>query len=433
MLTSVSFKNFKSYAEARLPLSGLTVLIGANASGKSNAIEALRLLTWLAEGRRLDYLFQAMRDREVDLRGSPLELPHGRGPIGLGCMLGDDVGDELVLELSLKVAEDGFRIIEEQISSNRENLPLYKVVEPALPFTNQIQVSYNNFARGPNKPQIVAVDQQAIFTQLTTPARFDAKDQRSQVDIPFAAKEVQTALDSVLFLDPVPRQMREYVSRIDHKKLRGDGANLSAVLRNLCNGEGKKEDVLGFVRSLPEQDITDISFLDAPDGYVMVQLHESFSGAKNPVSARLLSDGTLRALAIAAGLLSVGERALVAIEEIDNGVHPSRARALLENIRAIADKRRLRVLITTHNPALLDAIPANSLPDVVVCYRDPGDGLSRLRRLGDMDEYPEIVARGPLGRVVAANLLDRIIKNPVTHDQRVQQAEDFVASLEAKP
>jgi hypothetical protein len=53
---------------------------------------------------------------------------------------------------------------------------LYKVVEPALPFTNQIQVSYNNFARGPNKPQIVAVDQQAIFTQLTTPARFDAKD-----------------------------------------------------------------------------------------------------------------------------------------------------------------------------------------------------------------------------------------------------------------
>lgn len=176
MLKSVSFKNFKSYAEAKLPLSGLTVLIGASASGKSNAIEALRLLTWLAEGRRLDYLFQAMRDREVDLRGSPLELPHGRGPIGLGCVLGDDVGDELVLELSLKVAEDGFRIIEEQISSNRENLPLYKVVEPALPFTNQIQVSYNNFARGPNKPQIVAVDQQAIFTQLTTPARFDAKD-----------------------------------------------------------------------------------------------------------------------------------------------------------------------------------------------------------------------------------------------------------------
>lgn len=172
--------------------------------------------------------------------------------------------------------------------------------------------------------------------------------------------------------------------------------------------------------------------MDAPDGYVMVQLHESFGTNNQPVSARLLSDGTLRALAVAAALLSVPDGGLVVIEEIDNGVHPSRAQALLENIRAIANKRRLRVLITTHNPALLDAIPADALRDVVVCYRDPGDGRSRLRRLGDLDEYPEIVARGPLGRVVAANLLDRIIKNPVSHEQRVQQAEAFVASLESK-
>lgn len=433
MLKSIGFKNFKSYDQAELPLAGLTVLLGANASGKSNAIEALRLLAWLAEGRRLDYLLQAMRDREVDLRGSPLELSHSGSPIGLSCVLADDVGDEIVLALSLKVTEDGFRIVEEQLSSNRDKVPLYKVVEPASDFTNQLSVSYNNFARGPNKPQIVAIDQQAVFTQLTTPARFDASYRRSQVDIPYAAGEVQTALASVLFLDPAPRQMRDYVSRIDHKKLRGDGANLSAVLRNLCNGAGSKGDILEFIRSLPEQDITDISFLDAPDGYVMVQLHESFGTAKQPVSARLLSDGTLRALAIAAALLSVQEGSLVVIEEIDNGVHPSRAQALLEHMRAIANRRRLRVLITTHNPALLDAIPADALKDVVVCYRDPGDGRSRLRRLGDMDEYPEIVARGPLGRVVAANLLDRIIKNPVSEEQRVQQAEAFVASLEAKP
>nr|WP_071822754.1 AAA family ATPase [Microcystis aeruginosa] len=30
------------------------VLIGANASGKSNALEAIRLLSWLAKGSRLD-------------------------------------------------------------------------------------------------------------------------------------------------------------------------------------------------------------------------------------------------------------------------------------------------------------------------------------------------------------------------------------------
>ena len=192
MLKSIGFKNFKSYDQAELPLAGLTVLLGANASGKSNAIEALRLLAWLAEGRRLDYLLQAMRDREVDLRGSPLELSHAGSPIGLSCVLVDDVGEELTLSLSLRVAEDGVRIIEEQLSSNRETVSLYEVVQPASAFSNQISVSYNNFARGPYKPQIVAIDQQAVFTQLTTPARFDAKDARSQEYIPNIVAEVQS-------------------------------------------------------------------------------------------------------------------------------------------------------------------------------------------------------------------------------------------------
>lgn len=53
MLTSFSLRDFKSFREASLPLGPLTVLIGANAAGKSNAIEALRLLSWLAQGQKL--------------------------------------------------------------------------------------------------------------------------------------------------------------------------------------------------------------------------------------------------------------------------------------------------------------------------------------------------------------------------------------------
>ncbi len=44
MIQSFSIENFKSFRKATLPLSPLTLLIGANASGKSNAIEALQLL-----------------------------------------------------------------------------------------------------------------------------------------------------------------------------------------------------------------------------------------------------------------------------------------------------------------------------------------------------------------------------------------------------
>ena len=54
MLTSLTLRNFKSYQEATLSLAPITFLIGANASGKSNALEAIRLLSWLAKGSRLD-------------------------------------------------------------------------------------------------------------------------------------------------------------------------------------------------------------------------------------------------------------------------------------------------------------------------------------------------------------------------------------------
>jgi predicted ATPase len=135
-----------------------------------------------------------------------------------------------------------------------------------------------------------------------------------------------------------------------------------------------------------------------------------------PREAALLSDGTLRALAVAAALLSVQEGSLVVIEEIDNGVHPSRAQMLLVNIQEIARDRQLRVLLTTHNPALLDAIPSDAVPDIVACYRDPEQGDSRLVRLEDLESYPELVAQGPLGRLVTKGILDRFLKDPDKRD-----------------
>jgi hypothetical protein len=50
MIKSISLVNFKSYVNARIQLAPLTFMIGANASGKSNALEAIRLLSWLRRG-----------------------------------------------------------------------------------------------------------------------------------------------------------------------------------------------------------------------------------------------------------------------------------------------------------------------------------------------------------------------------------------------
>ncbi|MCK6516968.1 AAA family ATPase [Myxococcota bacterium] len=51
MLTSLHLKGFKSFDDERMALGGLTVLVGANASGKSNVLDAIRLLQGLALGK----------------------------------------------------------------------------------------------------------------------------------------------------------------------------------------------------------------------------------------------------------------------------------------------------------------------------------------------------------------------------------------------
>ena len=65
----VTLRDFKSYREATLHLAPLTLLVGANASGKSNAIEAIRILAWLARGQRLDAITSSVQTSDVGIRG----------------------------------------------------------------------------------------------------------------------------------------------------------------------------------------------------------------------------------------------------------------------------------------------------------------------------------------------------------------------------
>jgi energy-coupling factor transporter ATP-binding protein EcfA2 len=443
MLTAIQVKEFKSYREAILPLAELTVLIGSNASGKSNLVEALQLLAWIARGRRFSEIVYALKERQLDLRGPIARLVRSeKSPVFfLGGALQFEALHGIVFDLAVGVQEDGMHLIDEWARETTN------VAEDDLSYSEECRLYEANIDRqqGPERhgdmldvayagfdgaPAIITcIDQQAVFTQLTTPARIPNKYVREQEAIPKAARQIQSALESILFLDPVPRRMRDYSFAVE-RTLQGDGSNLSAVLFELCKKQGRKADVLAFIRALPEQDILDVSFLTGPRGEVMVQLTESFGGDAHTYEAALLSDGTLRVLSVAAALLSVAEGSLVVIEEIDNGVHPTRAKLLLDNIQRVARQRSLRVLLTTHNPALLDAIPLDAIPDVVACYRDPQEGDSRLMPLRDIPDYPELMAQGPVGQIVTRGILERYLKSPRTAEDKAEQARKLLEMLQ---
>jgi predicted ATPase len=432
MLIEFTLANFKSYSTGHLPLGSLTVLIGANAAGKSNALEGLRLLSWLAQGQKLSSIQYAVNSAEAVVRGRVNDLCyHGQSSFTIGCRL--DIPEWNELNITLSVRDGELHISSERITDPINTVPLYKLDQPSQGINTDVGVAYNNFTMGQNKPKITCSDQMAIFMQLDSPARFDVKYEKSQKIIPETVREYQRVLQNILFLDPIPAKMREYSFKSD-QRLQEDGKNLSSVLYRLWQNQPENQQtILNFIQSLPEQAIDGLDFLIGPRDEVMVQLAETFGDNRRYYEAALLSDGTLRVLAIAAAMLSATEGSLVVIEEIDNGVHPNRAKHLLASIRDIAERRKLRVLLSTHNPALMDALPDVALGDVVFCFRDPEEGNkgnSRLVRLRDMEDYSSLILQGPLGQLVTTGVVDRFVKSPHTPEDRKQQALAWLSRLQ---
>ncbi len=449
--TSITIKNFKSYKNATLPLSPLTLLIGANASGKSNAIEAFRFLSWVAGGERLSTLKNRVNDNDRVVRGSIKDLAFNHeDSFSLSCNYTADISYSGVF-----LNEDNqLYLIAELYRENENKLFFYrsdKYTNLTLSYFNEFEIA--EMINLENLPQTSNRKKDNWYfhrlSKFKVTANFPDHDlsvlsmrdlygfiwqgfydetRVNSININYL-DNLTSFLTSTFFYDFVPSTMRQ--DSVKEKILSNSGSNLAGVLHYLCEENTEyKEKILRLVQSLPEQDITDIKFYTDKRERVEFLLCESFSDASTERTMDLLSDGTLKVLGIAAALLSVPEGATVVIEEIDNSIHPTRAHEILSLLRQYAEERKLNLLLSTHNPALMDALPDEALADVVFCYRDPQAGDSKLVRLGDLDDYLGLVAQGSLGDLVTQGIVERFVKHPTTTEQRKKQALDWLNQLQ---
>ena len=176
--------------------------------------------------------------------------------------------------------------------------------------------------------------------------------------------------------------MREYARAESNPQLLRGGTNLSAVLFALSAGDKEQQAALQriteIVRQIPEEPFAEIGFAETSLGDVMAGFvadeRQETSGGKL-VDARLLSDGTLRMLAIVTALETVPGFSRIVIEEFDNGLHPSRAKLLVRTLSETAKRRELNVLVTTHNPAFMDALDESQIDSVLICHGNESGGM----------------------------------------------------------
>ena len=424
--------NFKNFAGAELNLfDPLTVLLGRNGSGKTNLIEGVELLATLARGVPFNEITDIDRGGSFEVRGGLRScVRFGSESFGLrfnrACVRGQPV------DYSIEVAAHG----RNDIHLAAESLKVgHRIVFDAVHSNGDVMhVKYSNFLPGRNPTCTLSASCSVL-------SRYEEVTRNSQSTAPGLRKAKRTVegvrhyLRNSYIFDPQPKAMREYARIESEPQLLRSGANLSAVLFALSEfGEATSpplERVTEIVRQIPEEPFTMIGFEETSLGDVMAGFvpdqGNTTNGAKL-VDARILSDGTLRMLAIVTALETVPSGSRIVIEEFDNGLHPSRAKLLVGALTESASRRKLNVLVTTHNPAFMDALDERQMNSVLICHSDDSGGGSRATKLGDMDIAGTVGLRGGLGDFVTSGALERHLA-PDFENNRARETREWLASL----
>jgi predicted ATPase len=181
------------------------------------------------------------------------------------------------------------------------------------------------------------------------------------------------------------------------------GENLSSVLHAICEDEGTKRAVAEWIRELTPLDVVDFEFVPDQTGRILVTLVESNGQRTSAYSA---SDGTLRFLAMIAALLGPDAAQFYFLEEIDNGIHPTRLYLLLQLIEQRAKEGKVQIVTTTHSPQLLGMLSADACKHASLVYRFEGDQEGRIRRILDIPEAKRVLEEQNLARLHESGWLE---------------------------
>ena len=220
------------------------------------------------------------------------------------------------------------------------------------------------------------------------------------------AKEVIDVLSNMRFLDLIPDRMRQ--PTFPGQTVLGDsGENLPTVLRQICADGKRHKRLIDWVRALTPMDVADFQFpVDAVTGLVQLVVIER--GGRT-CSAHSVSDGTLRFLAMLAGLLADDPAKFYFFEEIDNGIHPARQWLLLELIEKQTATGAVQVVTTTHSPGLLTSVNDATFTNTSVVCRMETASDATIRPVAELPDAAKLRTSQGLGRLLMGGWMEDMI------------------------
>lgn len=333
-IRKVYLENYRSIRQCEVELGPITFLVGANGAGKSNFLDALRLIS---DGlvRSLDH---ALRDRggleEVRRRS-------GGHPTHFG----------IRVDFTLDGSNGHFAF---KVGAKKQKT--WSISREECRFGGYYYLVEEGSVKTP-------------VGQVMPPAQRDRLYLVTAAGLPHFRK-VYDALSQMGFYNVQPERIRELQQPDEGRVLRRDGSNLASVLTGL-----EREDhteAKARIREYLRRVVPGIEDFGAKRiGHMeTIEFKQSVEGDERPwrFPAINMSDGTLRALALLVALFQSYEGTsvrLVGVEEPETALHPAAARILRDCLLEASET--VQVIVTSHSVELLDdaSIDASMLRAVV--------------------------------------------------------------------
>lgn len=380
MLRRLLVKGLKSLGEVDVTFPRMIVLFGPNAAGKSNLLDAVQALSRLGTSRTLaDALAEPIRGYPVEAFTFP--------PGGLA-----DLYSQKTATFSLEAYLD--------IGSDRYKYRVEVEIQPgsgSLSVRDEYLAMLDKKGTPKGNPSIEKVDGELRIRRKSKPAN----PRREPVGLNYA-----------LLSDP-------RFSGIEYRAIERCREELSGWRTYYLDPR------VAMRSARPPSDVRDIGLLGEDIAPFLYRLHEKpkhFEAVKRTLralipsvedlvvdlnknrgeldilvrqggvdfSSRIISEGTLRVLALCALTVNPWSGSLLAFEEPENGVHPRRLELIVQLLTSLALDQDRQIIVTTHSPLLCDAVlkKSRAYPDDI--------GLLRVRHGSGGTEVNPFDSTGPL-------------------------------------
>jgi predicted ATPase len=359
ILKELTVKGFRSLKDVTWLPGRLNVVIGPNASGKSNLLLLLDTLVASAQGRLDEHILAAGGMASIGWDGSA-------NCIDVRAVLDRGESEPCVaydLELDRIGSTSAYRIGLERVGEENSNTSLLERSSSGIALWGPLLKRLGTVMRPRSEEETVLSESDrshGIYEEL----------------VPLQDFLASASVYSYVRTDAQATIRQSAVARYE-TRVRNDGQNLVPVLQSLYNSDRQFKQYINSAMTAAFGEAFEELVFPA-DAAQRIQLHVRWKSLKRDTPAYDLSDGTLRFLFLMTVLASPNPPPLIAIDEPETGLHPSMFPIIAEIAANAAE--RTQVIFTTHSDQFLSAF-RDVIPTVTVTASENGE--TKLRTIKD--------------------------------------------------